>query len=40
MAEVKAQGQTVLPGDAAFRLWDTYGFPLDLTRTSPLRTAS
>jgi alanyl-tRNA synthetase len=32
MAEVKAQGQTVLPGDAAFRLWDTYGFPLDLTR--------
>ncbi len=32
IAEVKAQGQTVLPGDAAFRLWDTYGFPLDLTR--------
>jgi alanyl-tRNA synthetase len=32
MAEVKARGQAVLPGDAAFRLWDTYGFPLDLTR--------
>ncbi|HNS02856.1 MAG TPA: alanine--tRNA ligase [Anaerolineae bacterium] len=32
MAEVKAQGQGTLPGDAAFRLWDTYGFPLDLTR--------
>ncbi|HSN76107.1 MAG TPA: alanine--tRNA ligase [Anaerolineae bacterium] len=32
MAEVKAQGQAVLPGDAAFRLWDTYGFPLDMTR--------
>ncbi len=32
MAEVKSQGQTVLPGDAAFRLWDTYGFPLDMTR--------
>ncbi len=32
VAEVKARGETVLPGDAAFRLWDTYGFPLDLTR--------
>jgi alanyl-tRNA synthetase len=32
MAEVKGQGQAVLPGDAAFRLWDTYGFPLDMTR--------
>ncbi len=29
---VKANDHTVLPGDEAFRLWDTYGFPLDLTR--------
>ena len=29
---VKANDQTVLPGAEAFRLWDTYGFPLDLTR--------
>jgi alanyl-tRNA synthetase len=30
--ELKAAAQTVLPGEDAFRLWDTYGFPLDLTR--------
>ncbi|WP_367306220.1 alanine--tRNA ligase [Alicyclobacillus acidocaldarius] len=29
--EVKARGETVLSGEAAFRLYDTYGFPIDLT---------
>ena len=31
MHEVKAEGKTVLDGTKAFRLFDTYGFPLDLT---------
>ena len=31
MEELKAQGKTQLDGSAAFRLFDTYGFPLDLT---------
>ena len=31
LAECKAKGETVFPGDAAFLLHDTYGFPLDLT---------
>ena len=31
MDELKAHNQTVLDGAAAFRLFDTYGFPLDLT---------
>ncbi len=30
-ADMKRRRQTVLPGDIAFRLYDTYGFPLDLT---------
>ena len=31
MDELKAAGKTVLDGTQAFRLFDTYGFPLDLT---------
>ena len=31
MADLKAQGKTELDGVQAFRLFDTYGFPLDLT---------
>ena len=31
MDELKAKGQTQLDGTHAFRLFDTYGFPLDLT---------
>lgn len=29
--KAKAAGETVLPGSDAFRLYDTFGFPLDLT---------
>jgi len=32
IAEVKAANSKVLPGNMVFKLHDTYGFPLDLTR--------
>ena len=32
MVALRSEGQAVIPGRDAFHLWDTFGFPLDLTR--------
>ena len=32
LAEHKAKGETKFSGEDAFKLYDTYGFPIDLTR--------
>ncbi len=32
VAEVKARGRAAIPGEEIFRLYDTYGFPVDLLR--------
>lgn len=32
IAELKEEGNTVIPGDQAFKLYDTFGFPLELTQ--------
>jgi alanyl-tRNA synthetase len=30
--EVRARGESVIPGDLVYKLYDTFGFPIDITR--------
>ncbi len=32
LSEIKAKGDTEVPGDVIFKLYDTYGFPFDIVR--------
>jgi alanyl-tRNA synthetase len=32
LSEIKAQGETRVPGDVIFKLYDTFGFPVDIVR--------
>jgi alanyl-tRNA synthetase len=32
LSEIKARGETDVPGDVIFKLYDTYGFPVDIVR--------
>ncbi|MBW1954609.1 MAG: alanine--tRNA ligase [Deltaproteobacteria bacterium] len=32
LEEMKAKGMTTVPGDVVFKLYDTYGFPVDIVR--------